>query len=275
MSPFDRLVDAVNPVRTAWAAQWSCNGGSLSPGFDGPAKDPYEFTPVSCSVTWGNGRTASSVWSGPFTLTYGPSCDATSPFIDDQAAGCVVTRTTSASGDTRTITGPDGNSYAILHDTYGAGSGWDSSVTPSPSNGGVSVTCGSGGCAQGGTLVVNGSRLSGTVTIDGKSTTIWDHTVSTGSQGIVVTASGVGRVVTGSVTVQHNLLKYTATATFESVTYAEPGCCFPTSGTVSTTFNSGSNASKTETLTFSPMCGDATLKTASGSTVALALEHCL
>ena len=34
-----------------------------------------------------------------------------------QAAGCELTRTTSASGDTRTITGPYGNTYAIDHDT--------------------------------------------------------------------------------------------------------------------------------------------------------------
>jgi hypothetical protein len=29
---------------------------------------------------------------------------------------------------TRTITGPDGNAYAVTHDTNGAGTGWDSTV---------------------------------------------------------------------------------------------------------------------------------------------------
>lgn len=274
-SPLERLVDAINPIGTAWAAEWSCSGGSLSPRFDGPAGDPYSYTPVSCSVRWLNGRTASADWSGPFTLGYGPSCDAISPIVDDQAPGCTVTRTTSAAGDTRTITGPDGNSYAILHDTNGAGTGWDPSVTPAPTNGGVVVTCSGGGCVQGGTLVVSGSHLTGTVTIDGKETEIWDHTVSTGSQAITVTGHGPSRIVTGSITVQHNLLRYTATATFDSVGYAEPGCCFPTSGSVTTTFNNGSNVGKTETLSFSPVCGEATLTTASGSTEAVTLQHCL
>lgn len=274
-STFDRVVDALDPVGTAYAAEWSCTGGALSPAFSGPGHDPYAYTPVSCSVTWGNGRRASSDWSGPFALQYGSSCDDSSPFVEDQAGGCSVTRTTSAGGQTRTITGPDGNSYAISHDTNGAGSGWDTSVSPAPANGGVEVTCASGGCTEGRTLVVNGSHLTGTVTIDGKSQKIWDHTVSTAASGITVTGHGAGRIVTGSVTVQHNILKYTATATFDSVGYAAPGCCFPTSGSVTTTFSDGPNTGKTETLTFSPICGEGTLTTVSGATEALTLEHCL
>jgi hypothetical protein len=274
-SMFERVVDAVNPIGTAWAAEWSCTGGSLSPTFSGPGADPYEYTPVGCSVTWGNGRTASSEWSGPFTLSYGASCDSTHPIVENQAGGCAVTRTTSAGGETRKITGPDGNSYAITHDTDGAGTGWDPSVSPAPGNGGVEVTCASGGCASGRTLVVNGSHLTGTVTIDGKQTTIWDHTVTTSAGGITVTGEGAGRIVSGVVTVQHNLAKYTATATFDSVGYGEPGCCFPTSGSVTTTFSDGPDQGKTESLTFSPVCGDATLTTASGTTEALTLQHCL
>ncbi len=274
-STFERVVDAVDPIGTAWAADWSCKGASLSPAFSGPGADPYQFTPLSCSVTWGNGKTASSDWSGPFTLVYGSSCDGASPFPEDQVAGCTVTRTSAPGGSTRTITGPDGNSYAIRHDTGGAGSGWDPSVTPAPSNGGLEVTCATGGCTEGRSLVVSGSHLTGTVTIDGKQTTIWDHTVSTGSAGVTVTGHGAGRIVSGAVTVQHNLAKYTATATFDSVGYAEPGCCFPTSGSVSTTFNDGPNKGKTESLTFSPICGEATLTTTSGTSEPLTLQHCL
>lgn len=274
-STFERVVDALSPIGTAWAAEWTCSGGSLSPAFAGPAHDPYAFTPVSCSVSWGNGKTASSDWSGTFTLSYGGSCDSIHVFIENQAGGCTVTRTTASGGNTRTITGPDGDSYAILHDTNGAGTGWDSSVLPAPSSGGVEATCVAAGCTQGRTLVINGSHLTGTVTINGKETKIWDHTVSTGAGGITVTGAGRSRVVSGSVTVQHNLLKYTSTAMFDSVAYGEVGCCFPTSGTVTTTFSKGANTGKTETLTFTPVCGDAILKTASGATEALTLQHCL
>jgi hypothetical protein len=270
----ERVVDALNPEGTAYAATWTCSGDSLSPKFAGPGS--YEFTPLSCSVTWGNGRTASSTWSGPFNLDYGSSCDKVNVFIRNQAGGCAVTRTTGSSADTRTITGPDGNSYAISHDTNGAGTGWDASVSPAPANGGVVATCAAGGCrTSGGSLVVNGSHLTGTVTIGGTAETIWDHTVSTGSSGLTIAPSGNGPVVSGSVIVQHNILKYTATTTFNSVEYGEPGCCFPTGGSLSTTFSKGPDVGKTESLAFSSTCGEATLTTASGQQVPLELLHCL
>jgi hypothetical protein len=272
-SRFARALDALDPIGTAWAATWTCSGGSLSPTFAGPADNPYSYTPVSCSVQWDTGRTASAVWSGPFTLSYGTSCDSTHAFIENQAGGCELTRTTS--GDVRTLTGPDGNSYAITHDTNGAGTGWDPSVSPAPADGGVQLTCAASGCAAGQTLVINGSHLTGDVDIAKKDYRIWDHTVSTGAGGVAVTGSGTSRVVSGTVTVQHNILRFTSTTTFTNVGYAEPACCFPTSGGVSTTFSSGPNVGKTESITFSPACGEVVLTNASGSVEALTLEHCL
>jgi hypothetical protein len=274
-SALARFVSSLNPEGTAYAADWACNGGTLTPSFAGPAGDPYSYTPVSCSVTWGAGETASSVWSGPFSLVYGSNCDTTHPWFEHQAAGCTVTRTTAAGGDTRTITGPDGNKYAILHDTNGAGTGWDGAVNPAPSDGGVVVTCGSSGCEEARSLVIHGSHLTGTVVLDGTDYKIWDHTVSTSSEGLQVTGSGAGRVVNGSVTVQHNLLKYTSVTTFDAVGYGDMACCFPTAGSVSTTFSNGTSKDKTETLTFSPACGQATLQTANGATDAITLQHCL
>jgi hypothetical protein len=270
-----RVIDALNPIGTAYAATWTCTSGSLSPAFTGPGADPYAYTPKSCSVTWDNGKDASSTWSGPFTLSYGSNCNDTNAWIELQAGGCALTRTTGTSGTTRTITGPDGNSYAITHNTNGAGTGWDSSVTPAPTDGGVVSTCDATGCIAGRTIVISGSNLVGTVTVAGDADKIWDHTVSTGATPITVTGSGATRVVSGSVTVQHNLALYTASATFNNVGYSEPGCCFPTSGSVTTTFSKGPDSGKTETLSFSAICGDATLTTASGTTSQIELEHCL
>jgi hypothetical protein len=268
-----RAVDALSPIGTAWAATWTCTGGSLSPAFAGPGADPYSYTPVSCSVQWENGRTASAVWSGPFTLNYGTSCDSTHPFIENQVGGCALTRTTS--GDTRTLTGPDGNSYSVTHDTNGAGTGWDTSVSPAPADGGVQLTCAAGGCSAGQTLVISGSHLTGDVDIANKDYRIWDHTVTTGAGGVTVTGTGTSRSVSGTVTVQHNILRFTSTTTFDSVSYGEPGCCFPTGGSVSTTFSSGPNVGKTESLSFSLLCGEATLTNTNGTVEALTLQHCL
>jgi hypothetical protein len=276
---FQRMIDELNPIAKAYAATWSCTGGSLAKtgggtGFTGPGS--YTFTPLSCSVTWANNKTASSDWSGTFNLAYGTSCDITHARIINQAASCTLTRTTATGGNTRTVTGPNGNAYAITHDTNGAGTGWDTALSPAPTNAGVVATCNAGGCTTGGgTLAINGSHLSGTVTPSGgTSTKIWDHTVSTDSGPLTFTESGTSLTLSGAVTVQHNLAKYTAISTFNSVVFTA-GCCFPTSGSITTTFQNGPFKGDTETLTFSSQCGETTLKDTSGNTGSLTLQHCL
>jgi hypothetical protein len=272
-SAFARLVRTLSPVSEAHAAIWSCSGDTLSPAFAGPGD--YAFTPMSCTVTWAPGFKVSSTWSGPFNLDYGASCDATHARIDGQAANCALTRTSAIGGETRTIEGPNHDTYAIDHDTNGAGSGWDSTVSPAPNDGGVVLTCGANGCDEGGSLVINGSHLTGTVATRRLTAKIWDHTLSTSPTGLVVTGGPGQRVVNGAVTLQHNILKYTATATFNQVGYGDPGCCFPTSGSVSTEFHGGQNVGKTESLAFGATCGDATFTNAAGVSTPIVLEHCL
>jgi hypothetical protein len=275
-SRWARLVDDLKPISTAHAATWMCTGDILSPTFSGAPADPYTFTPVSCTIAWRNGKTSSSTWSSAFTLSYGASCDTHHAFIENQVGGCTLTRTTAMGGNTRTVTGPEGNSYAVSHDTNGAGTGWDASVQPAPSNSGVILTCAAGGCVSGLNVAISGSHLVGTLTpAGGAPLTWWNHTVSTGASGLTVTGAGTARVLDGSVTVQHNLAKYTATTKFNSVHYGDATCCFPTSGSVSTTFDTGPNAGKSESLQFSSVCGEATLTTASGATRSLVLQHCL
>jgi hypothetical protein len=270
----DGLIERLRPFGRAYAATWSCTGGSLTPSFAGPSHDPYAFTPRSCSVTWGNGKTGSSQWSGAFALSYGPACDDAHSWIGDQVAGCSVTRTTASGGNTRTVTGPDGNAYAITHDTNGAGTGWDPSVSPSPTNAGVIATCGAGGCATGGgTLAISGSHLTGVVAGDIPPTKLVDITVSTGAP-LTFTTSGSTRVFNGTVTVQANIARLTATATFDAVTFGDPSCCFPTSGTVTTTLQGGASDGRTETLTFGAACGEASLTTTSGRTFQRTLQNC-
>jgi len=273
----ETLIEELTPIRPAWAATWNCTGGTLTPAFAGPASDPYARTPMSCTVTWAKGKTASSSWSGAFTLNYGSTCDGTHAFIENQSGSCALTRTTGTTPNTRTITGPDGAAYAITHNTNGAGTGWDSRVSPAPSNGGIVLTCAAAGCSSGLNLVVNGSHLTGTLTpAGGTSSTIWNHTASTGPGGITVTGEGVHRIVSGTIVVQHNLAKFTSTSTFNNVAFADATCCYPTSGMVTTTFQDGTAATKTESLTFNSVaCGEATLTTKDGTTVPMTLKHCI
>jgi hypothetical protein len=263
------LWDQVNPVRPAFAATWTCTGATLDPAYKGPGS--YTYTPVSCSLTRRNGDTASSLWSSVFLLDYGPTCEPLSPFMENQAAGCTLTRTTTADGNMRTLTGPKGNSYAISHNTFGAGTGWDDAVFPAPANGGVILACGAAGCKASRALTISGSHLTGTI----NGVKLWDHTVSTGAGGISVTGSGENRIVNGSVTVQHNLAHVTSTTTFAAVAYGDNACCYPSSGSVTTTFASGPDKSKTESLAFSAVCGEVVLTKPDGSTRNLTLDQCL
>lgn len=270
---FRRIVDELNPIGKAYAATWTCTGGTLDHAFAGDGT--YTFAPLSCSITWANGRTASSQWSSAFTLHYA-GCDSTHARIVNQTQACALTRTTGAGGNTRTITGPNGNAYAIDHDTNGANTGWDATVSPAPTSAGVVTTCNAGGClAAGGTLAIGGSHLTGTVTPSGGSATkVWDHTVSTASGPLSFTETATTRTINGSVTVQHNLARYTAVSTFSDVQFTA-GCCFPTSGTVTTTFQNGPFQGDTEAITFSSTCGETTLKDTRGNAGPLTLQHCL
>jgi hypothetical protein len=273
-SPLQRLLHQLNPLGTAHAVSWTCSGDVLSPHFAGPGT--YTFTPLTCQVTWGMGHVVSSTWTSTFQLDYGTSCDKLHPFIGNQAGDCTLTRTTAAGGNTRTITNASNDVYAIDHDTNGAGTGWDTTVSPAPSNAGAIVTCAAGGCQTGGTLELSGSHLTGTVTIGKQAPTkIWDHTVSTAPGGITVIGDGTGRVVSGTVTVQHNLARYTADVTLDKVAYGDSACCFPTGGSVSSKIVNGAHVGQSETLSFGPGCGDATLKTSGGVTESITLTHCL
>lgn len=86
------------------------------------------------------------------------------------------------------------------------------------------------------------------------------------------------RTVSGTSTTHHNLAKYTATHTFNSVAWGNSTCCYPTSGSISTSY-SGTNApSNSSTLTFSTTCGSAQFTTTTGSTTSspasITLENC-
>jgi hypothetical protein len=79
-----------------------------------------------------------------------------------------------------------------------------------------------------------------------------------------------GGNVTGTVVLQHNLAKYTATSSV-NLNYTS-GCVHPSSGSITTTF-SGTQTG-TETLNFNlSTCGQASLIGTGGSTSTVTLGH--
>jgi len=237
----------------------------------------YLFRPGSCTITYSNGRAGSSSWTGAWTLGYNGSCTNTGSAahfkIEKQPVGCVLTRTASG-GITRTVVGPDEKSNTVTHNTNGAGTGYDGGI--SASNSGVQYLCtsssGAPAACTAGTITINGSHL--TATTNGS--TSWNHTVTTGTP-LSMTVSGSTKTVSsGTVVVQHNLMKTTSTTTFSNVVYSKSNCCFPVSGTMTTTYSGGSLDGKTETLVFDgSSCGQGTLTKTDGSTESLTLIHCI
>jgi hypothetical protein len=191
------------------------------------------MTYSGCSFTGFN-----NVWNGSQTLTFGggygvPSCTSTPVF----AGGNTLARTWAAG---TYVAVPGG--YTVTVDAPGGGitsSGFSSYI---PDNG-VSVTF-SGPIAR--AITISGIHL----TASWSGISLFDHTIS--SSAINVSAGNV--ITTGTVTLQHNYARYVATSTFTNVGFTV-GCCFPTSGSITTTF---SNGAASETLAFNSTCGSAT-----------------
>lgn len=163
------------------------------------------------------------------------------------------------------------------------------------------VTDTSGGTTYEGTSIPSGSILTertgtSTRTITMSPTNAAIHQVGTGRLGsklfdyfvrpsITVTgaknATSIGmtgsRSMSGTVTIIHNLAKYTATNNFNSVTWGSSSCCYPTSGTITATYSGTNKPADSSTLTFDSTCQTATFEIVSGSTTTSSkvdLENC-
>lgn len=86
---------------------------------------------------------------------------------------------------------------------------------------------------------------------------------------------GATKSVTGNVTIYHNLASYTATNYFSAVTWGNSSCCFPTSGSITSSFSGTNPPSGPILLTFTSTCGEAKLTTPTDSAGTIViLESC-
>ncbi len=249
-SLFASVKDQFSLLQNAWgttcssiAAGASCSGSTLT----------YDLG------TSGNGCTTGAVsWTGNMIFTWTTGSCVNSP--KNSAANAVFTRTTDTTGLTRTA-----GSNSIVTTTQ------DSSGYSTPKTGGMTITCGSSGCSSGRSIVINGVHYTGSSVSLPK----WDHTVSTDDP-VVMTGTGGTRVISSmTVRVQHNLAQFMSVTTVASPLTHTAGCCFPTGGTISTSYSGGPYDGKSETLVFSSTCGQATLTPSGGTASSITLTHCL
>lgn len=129
-------------------------------------------------------------------------------------------------------------------------------------------------------ITVSKSGTTRTIAIDGihrilkgpRGRTLFNHSLK--STGLTVTGTrALGtRVVSGNLTVYHNIAAYTATNTFNNVTWGNSSCCYPTSGSISTSLSGALTGSTS--LAFTSTCGSATFTSTSGSTSTVTLNQC-
>ena len=103
--------------------------------------------------------------------------------------------------------------------------------------------------------------------------TVWNHSIHSDPAAPLQLnqLARAGRIISsGTVIVDHNLAKFTANMAFSDVTYTA-GCCYPTSGTIATTYTGSKTG--TATLTFSSTCGSASLVEGS-TTTAMTMKAC-
>jgi hypothetical protein len=221
------------------------------------------------TIDW-NGCTITST-HGTIAMTGGWTETWTDP------GSCVLGYLASGTSVTRSSTGSVVNfagGATITTDTAG-GTAYDGTVFAS---GGVLSTRASG---VNRTIAMTANAAIHKVFKGRRGTTLFDYytvpslTISgTKTNG---TTNGLGtsssnRALSGTVTLYHNLAKYTATNTFTSVSWTDANCCFPTSGAITTSFTGTGAPTGPVTLTFGSTCGSATYTTPTdtiGTTVAL------
>lgn len=207
------------------------------------------------------------VWTGGVELTFENGAACSDP-LPPSKMGASVTRTfspgTNISYD---------NGFSLVIDTtqkkgYAQQVNGGSTTTVSAVSGDLNIR----------QVVINGIHISG---LQGGNL-VWDHTFSTDAAGLMVLGAENERQVTaGTITTQHNIAKYVTTSRItQPLTYKksqpnESVCCFPTGGTLHTTFEGGKFAGKSEDVKFGPSCGQATVKTVDNRDFSLMLGYCL
>jgi hypothetical protein len=107
---------------------------------------------------------------------------------------------------------------------------------------------------------------------------VWyDHTILA-NPGLSITGARASsnRTVNGQITLYHNVALYRAISTFSNVVWGSSICCYPTSGTITSTIT-GSVTGSTS-LSFLPgtnTCGQATFTDTSGTQSTITLIQCL
>jgi hypothetical protein len=269
----ERVLQELNPLSSATAAS-SCATFETSQGSGCDASGATMWLSYS-DCTFAEGK---AFWTGTQGLFMTSTADTAScgTFPNPGSGGYLTRQVVSASGSTTPDLLTIKNSYgttAYVDDKTADLGNFDSQPIGKLINNGYGSQVSFNG--------PGGSRDSITIAQRLMVSVLLDESV-TGTLSVSETVGSTQRTVSGSLTVYHNLLKVVGTSTFQNVVHTD-GCCYPSSGTISTTFSAGSHESptalgallvgKTETLEITA-CGTGTLTSVNGSVQTVALTRC-
>jgi hypothetical protein len=205
-----------------------------------------------CTLTVGNGYSVS--FTGGWTNTYDSSATCSTAQSGSVPTGHSVTRTMNSF----VVRIPGGST--VTNDTS-AHQNYLGATLPGT---GITTTV-SGGTR---TIVIDGMHR---VLKSATGTPWFDHSLKSSGLTVSGARSSQNRIVNGTTTLYHNLAKFTATSTLNSVTWGSSTCCYPTSGSVSTTFTG--SVTGTTTMTYGA-CGSATFVDTTGASSSVSLKLC-
>jgi hypothetical protein len=299
---YAKLMRQISPISEAFAGAFGvcptiiggAGGGACSLNSDAIT---LTFPTDGCTY----GGVLGPIWLGGTTVTVaspqsGFQCGGTYPELNSTDTSLKRTYLGALGANPTSVTNYSGTHTVVVDTSAPTASTFESAATASPTSGTIgwdySIPTGSGYTR---TFVSSTNhelaiavRLVGYEGSSTSGTLIFDHTLSTTnsagtSSPLSIERSGSGlsatETVNGTLYLQHNLMKMTASSEFTNVEH-EVGCCYPISGSITTTFKGGSNDGLQETLSFSAATcelntlGQATFTDVNGAVSTKTLDHC-
>ncbi len=119
------------------------------------------------------------------------------------------------------------------------------------------------------TVVINGIRK---ILTGPRGRTLFDHSITSTGLSVAGTRAAGTRMITGNSTLFHNIAQYKAVHTFNSVAWGSSSCCYPTSGSISSTLTGSRTGSVT--LAFTASCGQANFTDTTATITPITLTQC-
>lgn len=299
---YAKILREITPISDAFASFGVCptiKDGATQGGTCTLSGDSITlgFQSGGCTYSGGTGP----IWVGGTEVTVasppaGFQCNGTFPQLSLSNQSVTRTYLGNLDASPTSVTGALGQHTVVVDTSAPAATTFESATTASPTSGtiGFDYSIPAGGGYDRSYVSASNHNLNIAVRLVGYSGSApggavqFDHTLSTTDSSGSTTplnvqlngsGSNLTQEVNGTLYLQHNLMKMTATAQFDKVVHGVT-CCYPVSGTITTSFSGGVNNGLSESMTFSAATcelgtmGQATFTDVNGNVSTKTLDRC-